>query len=245
MPYSGGYEKCAHLYDLFDTKDNLEFFAKYAREAGEILDIGAGTGRIAIRLAEQGAKVICVEPSAAMRREFMKKLAHHRKLLKKIEIHDGDAESFQFERNWAAAFMSGSFDHLLNDSQRLATLKNIAKHLRPNGILVFDLYRDLTGDRPLKAAGKVTLGTLEYNRFVGARLLPENILEVTLVYETYSYGQMISQIEEKSLAGIIDHVKLHNLLTVAGFEINGEYGGYDFAPYEEDDPVLIIEAKKV
>ncbi|GAH96544.1 unnamed protein product, partial [marine sediment metagenome] len=32
-------------------------------EAGEILDIGAGTGRIAIPLAEKGIKVFCIEPS--------------------------------------------------------------------------------------------------------------------------------------------------------------------------------------
>ena len=46
MAYDTGYEKCAHLYDLFDTKENLKFFFHYASEAGEIFDIGAGTGRI-------------------------------------------------------------------------------------------------------------------------------------------------------------------------------------------------------
>ena len=30
-----GYEKRAHLYDLFDTKENKEFFFGYASEAGE------------------------------------------------------------------------------------------------------------------------------------------------------------------------------------------------------------------
>ena len=89
------------------------------------------------------------------------------------------------------------------------------------------------------------MGTLEYSRFVRAKLLPENILEISLVYETYSYGQMVSQIEEKSLVGLIEREKLESLLTVTGFEIIGEYGDYDFAPYKEDDAVLIIEAKKV
>lgn len=41
----GGYEKSAHLYDLFDRKENVDFFLRYANEAGEILDVGAGTGR--------------------------------------------------------------------------------------------------------------------------------------------------------------------------------------------------------
>ena len=66
MSYREGYEKAAHLYDLFDKKENIEFFYQYAKDAGEILDIGAGTGRIAIPLAERGIKVYCVEPSPAM-----------------------------------------------------------------------------------------------------------------------------------------------------------------------------------
>lgn len=39
-----GYEKTAHLYDLFDTKENIGFFLYYGLESGDILDIGAGTG---------------------------------------------------------------------------------------------------------------------------------------------------------------------------------------------------------
>ena len=52
-----GYEKSAHLYDLFDRKENVEFFHHYAAKAGEILDVGAGTGRIAIPLARRGISV--------------------------------------------------------------------------------------------------------------------------------------------------------------------------------------------
>jgi len=44
MMAESGYEKCAHLYDLFDTKENVEFFLHYASQMGEILDICAGTG---------------------------------------------------------------------------------------------------------------------------------------------------------------------------------------------------------
>lgn len=245
MEYNSGYEKCAHLYDLFDTKDNIKFFAKYALEAGEIIDIGAGTGRIAIPLAEKGVKVICVEPSPAMRREFKKKLEHRRKLLSNIEIHDGEAESFGLGQTYPAAIMSGCFDHLLDDRQRLGALKNVGRHLKSKGKLIFDLYRGLTGDRPLKAAGKATIGTLEYNRFVGAKLIPGNILEIRLVYETYSYGQMVSRIEEKSLVGIIQREKLHHLLAVSGFEIVNEFGDYDLSPYKDGDDMLIIEALKV
>ena len=35
MMAKSGYEKCAHLYDLFDSKENIEFLLGYASEAGE------------------------------------------------------------------------------------------------------------------------------------------------------------------------------------------------------------------
>jgi len=35
LPYDKDYEKTAHLYDLFDTKENTEFFLRYASGAGE------------------------------------------------------------------------------------------------------------------------------------------------------------------------------------------------------------------
>jgi len=75
QPDDRSYGKSAHLYDLFDRKENVEFFYRYGARAGEVLDVGAGTGRIAIPLAERGVKLCCVEPSPAMRREFAKKLA--------------------------------------------------------------------------------------------------------------------------------------------------------------------------
>ena len=52
--YMSGYEKSAHLYDLFDQKENVAFFGRYATPGEEILDVGAGTGRITIPLAERG-----------------------------------------------------------------------------------------------------------------------------------------------------------------------------------------------
>lgn len=37
LAYDSGYEKCAHLYDLFDTKENMEFFFRYASGVGRYL----------------------------------------------------------------------------------------------------------------------------------------------------------------------------------------------------------------
>jgi len=240
-----GYEKCAHLYDLFDTKENLGFFLHCACEAGEILDIGAGTGRIAIPLAERGAKVFCIEPSPAMRSQFEKKLSARPELSKNIELVAGDAKSFKFRRTFPVAFLSGTFDHFLDDQERLASLRNIAKHLKPGGKLVFDVGLGYMKDSPMFPAGKVIQGDKEYRRFVGSKLLPDEKMEVTLVFETYQSGKLVQKIEEHSLCGIINRSRLHHLLKETGFDIKKEFGGFDFKKFEEADKILIVEADVV
>ncbi|MFX0052483.1 MAG: methyltransferase domain-containing protein [Candidatus Hermodarchaeota archaeon] len=86
MTIDQGYEKSAHLYDIFDNKDNINFFCHYGENAKSVLDIGARTGRIAIPLAEKGVKIIRIEPSPAMRQEFNRKMNFNPKLRKKITL---------------------------------------------------------------------------------------------------------------------------------------------------------------
>ena len=108
-PTERSYGNSAHLYDLFDDKDNVALFHHYGSLAGEILDVGAGTGRIAIPLAERGARVWCVEPSRAMRREFEGKLALRPDLAGRIKLYAGDARSFKLGRTFPAAMLFEDF----------------------------------------------------------------------------------------------------------------------------------------
>ena len=242
MTLNKGYEKCAHLYDLFDTKENIEFFYHYASESGEILDIGAGTGRIAIPLAEKGIKVFCIEPSPAMRKEFIRKISKRKKLLANIMLIDSNAISFKLNRTFPAAFLSGCFDHLLDDRERFLALSNIGKHLRPNSKLIFDVFLGMMKDSPLSPSGKVTEGETEYRRYVGGKILSNKKRETILVFEKYIHGKLVDRIEEHSLVGIINRNNIHDLLKKTGFQLTKEFANYDFIRYKQGDPLLIVEA---
>jgi SAM-dependent methyltransferase len=238
------YGRTAHLYDLFDRKENVEFFYHYASRAGEILDVGAGTGRIAIPLAERGVNVCCVEPSPAMRREFEKKLAQRPALWNNIWLVAGDARSFDVGRIFPAAFLSGCFDHFLDDEERLAALDNIGRHLGASGVLVFDVFLGMMKDTPFSPAGQVEVGGREIRRFVGGRLAPGKKKEVVLVFEVYQGGRLVERIEERGLVGLTSREEIHRILAEAGFDAQREWSGYDFTPYQEGGALLIVEAWK-
>jgi SAM-dependent methyltransferase len=244
MSEHSGYERSAHLYDLFDAKPNVAFFGHYAHKAGVVLDIGAGTGRIAIPLAKQGVKVYAVEPSPAMRNAFEEKLQKEPNLRECITLVAGDAQSFALDRTFPVAFLSGSFDHLLDDGERLAALRNIGKHLAPGGCLVFDVFLGLMGGSPLSPAGVVRVGGREIRRFVGGRVLPEQRKETRLVFEVYQDGALLERIEERSLVGITSREAIHCLLKLAGFVAQHEWDSYDWKPFEEGGALLIVEAAK-
>ena len=238
----GGYEEAAHLYDLFASEDSLDFFCHYGAEAGEILDVGAGTGRIAIRMARRGVDVYCVEPSPAMRGEFEKKLLAQPELERYIKLVDGEATSFDFGRKFPAAILSGSFEHLLDDEERLAALKNIGRHLRPGGVLVLDVSLGLMGDAPLTAAGVAQDKAREIRRFVGGRLLPGRKKEVLLVFETYEDGVLVERIEERSLIAVTSPDDVRRLLRSTGFEVRREFRDYHFEPFRVGDELVVVEA---
>ena len=239
-----GYEGSAHLYDLFDQKPNVELFYHYAAQAGEILDIGAGTGRIAFPLAERGVRVTCIEPSPAMRREFERKFAQRPDLAARIRLIAADARSFDAGRTFPAAFLSGTFDHILDDEERRSSLVNIARHLVPNGLLVFDVFLGLMKDSPLAPAGRATMGDREVRRFVGGRILPDSTMETHLLFEVVQGDELLERIEERSLVGVTTRDGVHRILAETGFAVQHEWSSYGFAPYKAGDPLLIVEAVK-
>jgi SAM-dependent methyltransferase len=244
MSYQSGYELSAPFYDLFDRKANVEFFLRYAMPAGRLLDVGAGTGRIAIPLARKGVMIHCIEPSPAMRKEFERKLDREPGLRKYISLVAGKAHTFECSDSFPVCILSGTFDHLLDHGERLAALNNISRHLDPDGVLVFDVFLGLMKEEPLRPAGEALTGKRRIQRLVGGRVLPGRQKETHLIFEIYDGNRLTDRIEEISFVGLVDREEVHDVLSETGFEVRHEWGGYDFAPYREGEPLLILEAAR-
>lgn len=163
------YAGVAGLYDLFAAAQGdaalprVETFAQHARPGARVLDIGAGTGRVALAIAEAGAVVWCVEPSTDMRGVLLAKIAAKPAIWDRITVLAGAAPEIPTDGIFFQyAYLAGSLQ-FLTAAERLSTFQALAKCLDPGGILALDMV----GDAPTFHGGvteiaQVRIGTCRY-----------------------------------------------------------------------------------
>jgi ubiquinone/menaquinone biosynthesis C-methylase UbiE len=112
------------------VRRHLEALA--AEPAGNLLDIGAGTGSIAVPLASMGWKVTAVDVSRGMLERLLSKLSGDES--GEVRVLEGKAESLP---DWEVSFDAVNILLALFDmDDPRAVLQRTADHLRPGGLLV-------------------------------------------------------------------------------------------------------------
>jgi SAM-dependent methyltransferase len=139
----------ADSYDaLYQDKDYLaecdvieRVFRQYSeRPVRQVLDLGSGTGNHAIPLAQRGYQVVGVERSPSM-------LAHARSKAAKsvssdtVLFQQGDIRDVNLGRSFdAVLIMFAVLGYQHENEEVLATLRTARQHLRPGGLLAFDVW---------------------------------------------------------------------------------------------------------
>ena len=95
----------AWLYDVDNrdiVQDDIPFYLEYAKQQqGEILELGCGTGRVALVLGEAGFRITGLDLSTQMLDVFRSKLTMKPELTDKITLIHGNMAGFNFDRKFA------------------------------------------------------------------------------------------------------------------------------------------------
>ncbi len=223
-----GYRWAAEYYDLFSREDDHDFYMDLSRRAGpRALDIGVGTGRLAIPMARSGISVVGLDNSMEMLR-----VAHSRVMaagggvLRRMKLLYGDMRDFSLPREdrFDLAFAAGdTYNHCMSRAELARAFACVREHLRVGGVFAFDLGHvpdsDMDG-RP-RLAGVVHLkGDGELVRHVA--WLPgskKGHCEVHITFERFDRrGRSDERIAERSEIHLFEPTEVAELLHLGGFE---------------------------
>jgi SAM-dependent methyltransferase len=138
------YDAIARLYDPWSVSvvEDVPFYLEEARKVapGPVLELGVGTGRIAVPIAAEGIRVVGVDSSRGML-EVCRERAELAGAAANLDLHVGDLRDPPVEGPVPLVLAPfRSLLHLRSDSERLGALRAIVGLLPPGGRFVFDVF---------------------------------------------------------------------------------------------------------
>lgn len=139
------YDAIAALYDPWSRSvtEDVGFYVAEARKAsGTVVELGVGTGRIAVPIAQKGVRVIGVDSSAAML-EACRGAAHSAGVESLVDLRLGDLREppvSALDGVEAVLCPFRSYLHLPDDRARRDALRAVHALLPADGSLVFDVF---------------------------------------------------------------------------------------------------------
>jgi SAM-dependent methyltransferase len=127
-------ERYAHQADPAVVEPVVDFLVDLAGD-GAALELGIGTGRIALPLAERGVRVHGIDLSEAMVEKLRAKPGGDR-----IDVTIGDFATARVDGAFSVAYLLvNTIMNLTTQEEQVACFRNVAAHLGPGGCFVVEV----------------------------------------------------------------------------------------------------------
>ena len=126
----------AAIYEMANPwAEDGEFYLSLAgTQPCSVLDLGCGTGTLCCALAQRGHQVTGVDAAAAMLT-----VARSKRYAEHVEWVESSAQKYRSQRRFDLIVMTGhAFQVLLGDSEMLAVLETMQRHLKEGGRVAFE-----------------------------------------------------------------------------------------------------------
>lgn len=213
------YAGIAEIYDAWclEVQEDIGFYVGMALGTEtKVIELAAGTGRIAIPLALSGYDVIAVDRSEAML-DLLRGKAAEAGAAERIDVQIGDLTDPGIEGRYDRVLVPfRSLLHLATDEERLAAFRAMHDLLTPGGYLAFDVFSPTPAD--ITATHRVW-----HHRDSGAKERADwNRSDGTTHVEVEMRGRTTTLILHPLPAK-----RWLELVDEAGFEVITAWGGFD------------------
>jgi SAM-dependent methyltransferase len=237
------------LYDLenSDFEPDGPFILTLAKKiGGAVLELGCGTGRVTIPLAENGVEIVGLDIVPGM-----VELARMKSGKLPIEWVVADVRAFKLERKFRLIFESGSvFHHMLTLQDQEAYLARVREHLEDDGRWVLNLFfpkpHNLTSTEDeedwftFQHPDVYEIKVSGIDKYDAIRQV-----KTETAYRRWmdACGNEFTQVSPLSLRYLFPQ-EMETLLHYNGFEIVEQYGDVDLSPVTNESRHLIYICRK-
>jgi SAM-dependent methyltransferase len=234
---SSPYDPIAPIYDAWSrtVTEDVDFYVAEARKAGgPVVELGVGTGRIAVPTARAGVRVIGVDSSERMLAVCRASAEAAGVDADFLDLRLGDLRDPPVsERVPLVTSPFRALLHLQDDGERLGALRAIRALLLPGGRFVFDVFRPSQED-----VDDTDRRWLEREPGIWERA------DWDVEGRTLDLGVRSADGTETwmRLAWITPE-EWRDVLERAGFEVLACYGWFDYRPYDGGEDSIWVAAR--
>ena len=236
------------------TQD-VVFYREAAREFGDpVLELGCGTGRITMALAEAGKRITGLDLSERMLERAVKKRAALRvEARERVHLVQGNMAGFDLGEKFRLIIIPfRPFQHLLEVHEQMNCLECARKHLARGGRLILDVFQTDAQRIHDPVHMRETLVT-EYNTADGRQVKiservaafhrAQQINDVEMVFSVKHTGGREERLVFAWPLRYFFRYEVEHLLARCGFRVSTEYGDFDKTPIRDDSAEMVFIAE--
>lgn len=249
----------AEYYDaspmVTERTADVRFYCHAARQYGDpVLELGCGTGRITLAIAEAGFRIVGLDISGKMlgRAEEKRAALAASETRERVHLLQADMTNFELGERFRLIIVPfRPFQHLLESAEQIRCLQCAKKHLTPGGRLIVDFFQTDAARMHDPSFLKESL-LVEYDMSGGRRVaLYERVAayrravqqnDVEMIFRVKHQGGKEETLVMGWALRYFFRYEVEHLLARCGFLVEALYGNFDRSPLGDESPEMIFVA---
>ena len=257
------YDAWAGIYDSVYSyiRADIPLYTQEAvKSGGPVLELGVGTGRVAIPTARLGVDVVGLDSSEAMLAIARSKLKSLAPEAGSVELVAADMRDFDLrdargeQRTFPLATIPfRGFQALLSVEDQVRALNSIRRHLMSDGRLIFSMFVPdpnlalEAGDAP-RHTNDVTDPETGTNYVLYQQVSYDThnqIASVRMIIEELDQDRAVARKLYRDYRLRYSYRwEMYHLLRSNGFEVEGLYGDFEYSEFDENSEEMVWVVRK-
>ena len=257
------YDQWAEIYDSVYSyvTDDIPFYVEEALQAGgPVLELGCGTGRVTIPIADAGVDVVGLDSSPSMLEVACRKLERSSRGAGNLTLVEADMRALASldtldnkDKEFGLAIIPfRGFLALMNVEDQMQALDGIRHRLVPGGRLIFNVF--VPDAHMLVQEGDVPYHLRDVtDKETGRKLVlwqqstydhHNQITRVRIIIEELDESGAVSKRLYKDFQLRYAHRwEIEHLLARCGYEVLDLFGDFDRSPFDESSTEMVWVAR--